>query len=232
MKSYEKNLLEASLDSGALKVVGEFTLKSGRSSPYFWNDGMMSKGTVVAKKCDAYADKLIEIGVEDENVVFGPSYKASALAVGTVIKLSDKGIEAKYAYDRKEKKEYGDKADKLIVGTIDNDDSVWIVDDVITTGLTKKTEIALLNSLNKNLKISGILVGMDRMELDDSGNYASAILTKETGVPVHSILNAPSVFEMLHNREFLGKTWINDETYNKFQNYYSKYGILKGAKEI
>ena len=65
---------------------------------------MMSKGTAAAKKYDAYADKLIEIGLEDENVVFGPSYKASALAVGTVIKLSDKGIEAKYAYDRKEKK--------------------------------------------------------------------------------------------------------------------------------
>ena len=124
MKPYEKNLLEASLSSGALKVMGEFTLKSGRSSPYFWNDGMMSKGTNVAKKCDAYADKLIEIGIEDDNVVFGPSYKASAIAVGTVIKLSEKGIETKYAYDRKEKKDYGDKADKLIVGTIYNNDSV------------------------------------------------------------------------------------------------------------
>jgi len=91
--------------------------------------------------------------------------------------------------------------------------------------LTKKVEIALLNSLNKSLKVSGILVGMNRKELDENGNYASEILTKETGVPVHSILNAPSVFEMLHNSEFLGRVWINDETYSKFQNYYNQYGV-------
>ena len=95
-----------------------------------------------------------------------------------------------------------------INGKIEKGDRVMLVDDVITTGQTKKDEIKLLDSLKMDLEVVGVLIGLDRKETDKKGNDPIRVLQEEIGVPIYSILNSLDLFEMLHNKEFLGTVWV------------------------
>jgi orotate phosphoribosyltransferase len=225
IKLSEAKLLEAALPSGALRF-GEFKLKSERMSPYFWNAGMMSDGKSCSSEGHAYAAKLSEIGRDDFDVLFGPAYKAIPISVSTAISLErDYGVNRRFAYDRKKPKDYGDPKDRFIIGKLERGDRVLIEDDVITTGKTKKDEIKLLNSLNLDLEVVGILIGLNRKEVDENGNDPIKVLQGETGIPVYHILDSVRLFDLLHNKEFLGKIWVDDEKYKSFQEYYAKYGV-------
>ncbi|MFH1473827.1 MAG: orotate phosphoribosyltransferase [Candidatus Aenigmatarchaeota archaeon] len=218
-------LLEAAIPSGTLKF-GEFKLKSGRISPYFWNAAAMSDGNSCSLEGIAYATKLTEIGTDKFDVVFGPAYKAIPISVSTAISLKrDYDINKMFAYDRKLPKDHGDPMDRLINGRLDTGDRIMILDDVITTGKTKKDEIKLLDDLNKELEVVGILIGLNRKETDKEGNDPVKVLQDEVGVPVYSILNSVDIFELLHNKEILGNVWVDDEKYNQFQEYKAKYGV-------
>ena len=133
-------------------------------------------------------------------------------------------IDKRYIFDRKIPKEYGDPLDRNINGKLINGDRIIITDDVISTGLTKKNEVKLLNSLGINLDVVGVLVGLNRKETDENGNDPVKSLQEELGIPVYSILDSDSVFNLLHNKEFLGKVWVDDEQFQKFQDYRAKYG--------
>lgn len=225
MKSYEEKLLKAAIPSGALRF-GEFTLKSKRTSPYFWNAAMMSDGKSCSLEGEAYAAKLAEIGSGDFDVLFGPAYKGIPISISTAISLErDHGVVRRFAYDRKQPKTYGDPKDRFIIGELKKGDRVLIEDDVITTGKTKKDQIELLNSLNLNLEIVGILIGLNRKEVDERGNDPVRVLQDETGIPVYHILDSVRLFDLLHNEEFLGKIWVDDEKYEVFQKYHAKYGV-------
>ena len=218
-------LLQAAIPSGTLRF-GKFTLKSGRDSPYFWNAGFMSDGQSCSLEGQAYAKKLTEIDTDSFDVLFGPAYKAIPIAVTTAVSLErDFGINKRFAYDRKLPKDHGDPKDRYINGNLEKGDRVMLLDDVITTGQTKKDEIKLLDSLNMDLEVVGITIGLNRKETDKEGNDPIKVLQEEIGVPIYSILNSVDLFEMLHNKEFLGTIWVDDEKYKKFQEYRAMYGV-------
>ncbi len=224
MKNYETKLLDAALHSGALRF-GDFLLRSGRKSPYFYNSMMMSDGDSFGLQCSAYADKLVEVGHETFDVIFGPAYKGIPLSAGTAIQLSSENeINKRFAFDRKVPKPYGDSADRYVNGKLQRGDRIMIIDDVITTGEKKREEIKLLNSLNMELKVVGILVGLNRDEVDDERRDPVGVFQRETGIPVHHILDARSMFESLYKKNVFGKVWVGDYNYKAFQDYYSRYG--------
>ncbi|OGI12582.1 orotate phosphoribosyltransferase [Candidatus Micrarchaeota archaeon RBG_16_36_9] len=225
MKSYEEKLLKASISSGALRF-GKFKLKSGRDSSYFWNAARMSDGESAYLQGSAYADKLVEIGVNNFDTIFGPADKGIPIATLATAALNvNHKINKKYIFDRKVPKEYGDPIDRFINGRLERGDRIIIIDDVITTGLTKKKEASLIDSLNLNLKVVGILVGLNRKETDEEGNDPIRSLQEEMGIPVHYVLDSQTIFEFLHNKEFLGMILIDDEKYRAFQDYQARYGV-------
>ena len=225
MKSYEEKLSMAILKSGALRF-GEYELSSGRISPYLLNTAMINDGESFALESSAFGDKLTEIGNDKYDVLFGPTYKAIPISVGTAIQLQkEHGVSKRFAYNRKTPKEYGDPLDRLINEKLKTRDRIMIVDDVITTGKTKKNDIALLNSLNLDLEVVGILIGMDRKEVDENGNDPIKIFQEEIKVPVHHILDSPTMFELMHKKIFEGQLWIDESKYNAFQEYHAKYGV-------
>lgn len=227
LSSYQEKFLKAVLSSEALRI-GRFRLKSGRETPYYLNTGRISKGYELSLLGEAYAEKLNELGLDKFDVVFGPAYKGIPIATTTVLKISGLfGDSKKLLYNRKELKEYGDKLDKYFVGNLEEGDRVIIVDDVITTGKTKKDEIEMLKKTGKNVEIVGIVVGLNREEVDEQGDDPIEKLKEELGIPVEWILGANEMFDFLHNRKFLGKIYVDDTQYEEFKEYQKKYGVRK-----
>lgn len=203
---------------------GEFTLKSGRNSPYFVDMGVLTSGSAVSELGRFYASKIREVFSDRFDVVFGPAYKAIPLAISTAIALNGMGMDRKWLFDRKEVKLHGADANSVFVGShgLDLGQRIIIVDDVMTTGGTK---FEAIEKLEKSLKaeVVGIVIAVDRMEI---GRKASAMteFTEETGVPVHAITDISSVFSYLHNRPVDGKVYVSDKTFKAYQEYMDKYG--------
>lgn len=203
---------------------GEFTLKSGRLSPYFIDLGVLTTGSAISELGRYYAAKMTEAFKSDFDVVFGPAYKAIPLAVSTTIALSSMGTDKNWLFDRKEVKVHGADANTIFVGGqhLDHGQRVVIVDDVFTTGGTK---VDAISKLEKSLKaeVVGIVIAVDRMEV---GRTASAIaeFTESAGIPVHSITDIHSIFTHLKNRSIDGKVYVNDKTAQAYADYMKKYG--------
>lgn len=203
---------------------GDFTLKSGRKSPYFFNAGNIDSGEVLTAVGEAYADIIQQNNIEFD-VIFGPAYKGIPLAATISEALFRKyGIIKRFAYDRKELKDYGDRKDKMIVGNLKQNDRILLVDDVVTTGSTKSDTIKKLQGLGLDLQINDLIILFDRQEKGETGKSAVQELQGK-GLNVYSVLNARNTFEFLRNRDINGKVAVNDEIYNNFKNYFSQYGV-------
>ncbi len=204
---------------------GEFTLKSGRQSPYFIDLGVLSSGSATAALGTAYASKIREAYGDRFDVVFGPAYKAIPLAISATLALNAGGMDKSWLYDRKEMKLHGADASSVFVGGnhIDHGARVIILDDVMTTGGTK---VEAINKLEKSLKatVVGIVIAVDRME---RGLRSSAIteFTEQTGVPVHAITSIHDIFTHLKGRPIDGKVLVNDKTFEAYRSYMNKYGV-------
>ncbi|MBI2079430.1 orotate phosphoribosyltransferase [Candidatus Micrarchaeota archaeon] len=207
--------------SGAIKF-GEFTLKSGRLSPYFINTGVLSDGETTYELARHYAKLIYETYQSNFDAIYGPAYKGIPLAVAISIALfKEHQIIKPWIFDRKEKKIHGDVSG-FVGGSIDHNARVIIVDDVLTTGGTKVEAIEKIkNGLRAN-SIS-IVIAVDRME---KGNKDGAIeeFTAQTGVPVYSITKIKDVFEHLKNTSISGKTYVDADLYKQFIEYRKKYG--------
>lgn len=221
MERYKEEFIEFLLKTNALKF-GEFTLKSGRKSPYFVNTGSFDDGTSVAALGHYYAAKIASF--EGVNVVFGPAYKGISLAVATAVALSkDFGKNVKYCYNRKEEKAHGDKG--VMVGyALKDGDSVVVVDDVFTTGETKVEAVQLLRSLAK-VNIKAIVIAVDRQEKGVDGKNAIQEFVQAQGVPVHSIVTVREIVEYLHNRKVGGVVHIDDGRKLEMELYLKEYGV-------
>ena len=191
------------LESNALKF-GDFTLKSGRQSPYFINAGAFNDGRKIATLGAFYAEKIaeeIKAGrlPHDIDTVFGPAYKGIPLAVSTAIALtSGHGMQVGYTFDRKEKKDHGDGG--MMVGTqLADGMKVLLVDDVMTAGTAVREVIPKLKA-EADVDIVGLVLSVDRMEkTKDSDLSAVAAVEKEFGFPVLAIANVREIFEAGRN---------------------------------
>ena len=203
---------------------GEFTLKSGRQSPYFIDLGILSRGSATATLGSAYAAKIREAFGDRFDVVFGPAYKAIPLAISATVALNSGGMDKCWLYDRKEMKLHGADASSVFVGGdhIDHKARVVILDDVMTTGGTK---IEAISKLEKSLKaeVVGIVIAVDRMERGLRGSAISEF-TEQTGVPVHAITTIEDIFNHLKTHPVDGKSYVSVKTFEAYRAYMQKYG--------
>ena len=207
------------LESNALKF-GDFTLKSGRQSPYFINAGAFNDGRKIATLGAFYAEKIaeeIKAGrlPHDIDTVFGPAYKGIPLAVSTAIALtSGHGMQVGYTFDRKEKKDHGDGGMKVL-----------LVDDVMTAGTAVREVIPKLRA-EADVDIVGLVLSVDRMEkTKDSDLSAVAAVEKEFGFPVLAIANVREIFEAGRNIVTAdGQPYVTDAIKSAADDYLERYG--------
>ena len=217
------------LESKALKF-GEFTLKSGRKSPYFINAGAFNDGRKIATLGAFYAEKIaseIEAGnlPKDIDTVFGPAYKGIPLGVSTAISLtSGHGMEIGYTFDRKEKKDHGDGG--MMVGTQLTDGmKVLLVDDVMTAGTAVREVIPKLKA-EADVEVVGLVLSVDRMEkTKDSDTSAVKVVEAEFGFPVFAIANVKEIFEAGQHIETAdGTAYVTPEIAAAADEYLARYG--------
>ena len=198
MQTIQIQFIEFLVQHGALKF-GQFTLKSGRISPYFFNLGVFHTGGALAKLGEFYAQILLDSGF-NYDILFGPAYKGIPLVATTSIALSEKfNRDVAYCFNRKEKKEYGDAGN--FVGAELNG-QVVMLDDVITAGTTVRETVALLE--NTEATLSGIIIAFDRQERGIGKLSAVQEAVKTHGIPVQSIITLTDVIQYLSaqkNRE-------------------------------
>jgi orotate phosphoribosyltransferase len=172
---------------------GDFTLKSGRLSPYFFNLGKMDNARAVTALGKAYANNIVESGIEFD-ILFGPAYKGIPIAVATAIALyEDHGVNTGITFNRKETKQHGEGGN--LIGH-DLRGKVLILDDVITAGTAIRESLGLI--ADSGASLSGVMVAMDRQELMSNGRTALTSMALEQGIPVHSISNLEHVIEYLN----------------------------------
>ena len=232
----EQIFLDVLIKKGALRLPPNpdepFILKSGRPSPYFINMGALTDGESLAAVKWAFASYIVllmEQGeLEDFDYVFGPSYKGISLATLTCEGLNELyGMDKRYMYDRKEEKDYGDmSADKVIVGAnyFKPGEKILVVDDTITTGITKVESVEKLQLLGEH-EVVGVLIAVDRQEkLGDAENIEELggvqYLEEELGLKVFSLEKITTIYDLIKDNldEDMKRLWVD---------YYRKYGTEK-----
>ncbi|MBN2605859.1 MAG: orotate phosphoribosyltransferase [Thiotrichales bacterium] len=201
--------------TGVLKL-GEFTLKSGRKSPYFFNAGLFNTGQQLAQLSQAYAATIADKGA-DFDVLFGPAYKGIPLAATTSVALAEKqGIDKPYAFNRKEAKDHGEGGN--IVGHA-LEGKILIIDDVITAGTAIRESMDLIQA--QGAKPAGVIVALDRMEKGQGELSAIQEVERDYGIPVYSIINMNDLIDYLATKPDMSH-YLEAMT-----DYRSQYGIMQ-----
>lgn len=220
METYQQAFIELLVRHEVLRF-GDFTLKSGRRSPYFVNAGQLRTGAAIAGLGRAYAACLQRSELRCD-LLFGPSYKGVPLAVATAIALSELGHDAPFCFDRKEQKDHGEGG--WFVGTAPQAGMrVVIVDDVITSGKSILESVALLRR-TADVQIAGVVVAVDRQERGSGDRTTLAELRDELGAPVHAIVTIREVATHLHGRAVAGQVVIDDERHAAIAAHLAEYG--------
>lgn len=212
MQDYQREFIRFAIDHQVLRF-GEFTLKSGRVSPYFFNAGLFNTGQAVAKLGRFYAEAIQNADV-DYDVIFGPAYKGIPIATSMAVALADKfGVDKPFAFNRKEAKDHGEGG--TLVGA-ELLGKVLIVDDVITAGTAVREVMALLEKLDATP--AAVLVAMDRQERGSGDLSAIQEVEQQFGIPVVSIVTMSDLVE------FLGEDSENDAYRVAMQKYRRDFG--------
>ena len=191
MHDYQRRFLEDALARDALRF-GEFTLKSGRISPYFFNAGRFDNGSALATLGAAYAQTVIDAGIEFD-VLFGPAYKGIPLATAAAVALAAQGRDAPLAFNRKEAKNHGEGG--MLIGAEMKGRRVLIVDDVITAGTAIREAIGIIRGVGGIP--CGVLIALDRQErAGDSELSATDAVRSEFGIPVLAIAGLDELLQL------------------------------------
>jgi orotate phosphoribosyltransferase len=213
MLDHQREFLDFALATGVLKL-GEFKLKSGRMSPYFFNAGLFDSGRSLARLGRFYASSIVASGISFD-MLFGPAYKGIPLAAATSIAFADhQDRNLPYAFNRKEVKDHGEGGD--IVGSPLEGD-VLIIDDVITAGTSVRESLGIIEA--HGARPAGIAIALDRQERGKDDRSAVDEIRGDWGLPVVSIVTLADLIEHLrtdpHNRRSL----------QLLEDYRSRYGV-------
>lgn len=194
MKAFQRDFIEFAIARGVLKF-GEFTLKSGRVSPYFFNAGLFNRGGDLAKLGRFYANALVDAGVEFD-VLFGPAYKGIPIATTTAVALADHhDIDTPYCFNRKEAKTHGEGG--TLVGS-PLEGRVMLVDDVITAGTAIRESMTLI--AQQQASLSGVLIALDRQERGNGELSAIQEVERDFDTQVISIVTLADVVAYLEEQ--------------------------------
>ena len=218
MEQYKQEFIEFMVESNVLKF-GEFTLKSGRKSPFFMNAGSYVTGTQLRKLGEYYAKAIHDNFGLDFDVLFGPAYKGIPLSVATSMAISELyGKDVRYCSNRKEVKDHGD-AGILLGSPIKDGDRVMIIEDVTTSGKSIEETFPIIKAQG-NVEIKGLIVSLNRMERGKGTKSALELY----GFPTAAIVSMADVTEHLYNRECGGRVVIDDAIKAALDAYYEQYG--------
>ena len=213
MKAFQQAFIEFAIARGVLKF-GEFTLKSGRKSPYFFNAGLFNRGGDLAKLGRYYADALTDAGI-DFDVLFGPAYKGIPIATTTAVALADHhDMDVPYCFNRKEAKAHGEGGN-LVGSPLEG--KVMLVDDVITAGTAIRESMTLIAANNASL--AGVLIALDRQERGTGELSAIQEVERDYNTKVVSIVSLNNVVT------YLRSAGGYDEAISAIETYRENYGI-------
>ncbi len=223
MEQYKQEFIEFMVASDVLKF-GEFTLKSGRKSPFFMNAGAYVTGSQLMKLGEYYAKAIHDTYGLDFDVLFGPAYKGIPLTVATTIAISKLyGKDIRYCSNRKEVKDHGDTG--ILLGSkLKDGDKVVIIEDVTTSGKSIEETFPILKA-QADVEVIGLMVSLNRMEVGKGGEKSALDEIKELyGIEANAIVSMAEVTEHLYNKECGGRVVIDDQIKSAIDAYYEQYG--------
>lgn len=223
MEQYKQEFIEFMVESQVLKF-GDFTLKSGRKSPFFMNAGAYVTGTQLRKLGEYYAKAIHDNFGLDFDVLFGPAYKGIPLSVATAMAISELyGKDVRYCSNRKEAKDHGDTG-ILLGSSLKDGDRVMMIEDVTTSGKSIEETFPILKA-QADVQVQGLIVSLNRMERGkDSDISALEEVSQKYGIKTAAIVNMADVTEHLYNKECQGKVVIDDTIKAAIDAYYAQYG--------
>ncbi|MEG5265068.1 orotate phosphoribosyltransferase [Pseudomonas sp. JDS28PS106] len=191
MQAYQRDFIRFAIDRGVLRF-GEFTLKSGRTSPYFFNAGLFNSGSALAQLGRFYAAAVVESGISFD-VLFGPAYKGIPLAAATAVALAEHhDRDLPWCFNRKEAKAHGEGGSLVGAPLAGN---VLIIDDVITAGTAIREVMQIIQA--QNATAAGVLIALNRQERGNGELSAIQEVERDFGIPVVSIVSLNQVLEFL-----------------------------------
>ena len=225
MEAYKQEFIEFMVENKVLKF-GDFTLKSGRKSPFFMNAGGYVTGSQLRKLGEYYAKAIHDNYGDDFDVLFGPAYKGIPLAVVTAIAYSDLyGKEVRYCSDRKEEKDHGADKGSFLGSSLKDGDRVVMIEDVTTSGKSMEETVPKVRGA-ANVEIVGLIVSLNRQEVGKSGDKIALDEVKELyGFNTAAIVSMDDVVECLYNKEVKGQVVIDDTLKAAIDAYYEQYGV-------
>ena len=223
MEQYKQEFIEFMVDCGVLKF-GDFTLKSGRKSPFFMNAGSYVTGTQLRRLGQYYAKAIHDHYGLDFDVLFGPAYKGIPLGVATVMAISELyGKDVRYCSNRKEVKDHGDTG--ILLGSpLKDGDRVVIIEDVTTSGKSIEETFPILKA-QADVEIIGLIVSLNRMEKGQVSDKSALMEIQERyGFKTAAIVTMEDVVDCLYGKEYQGKVYIDDALKAAIDTYYAQYG--------
>ncbi len=225
MEAYKQEFIEFMVDCQVLKF-GDFTLKSGRKSPFFMNAGAYVTGSQLMGLGEYYAKAIHDTYGDDFDVLFGPAYKGIPISVVTAEAYSRLyGKEIRYCSDRKEEKDHGADKGSFLGSKLKDGDRVVMIEDVTTSGKSMEETVPKVRGA-ADVEIVGLMVSLNRMEVGSGGAKSALEEIKEKyGFDAHAIVTMAEVIEHLYNRPYKGQVYIDDTLKVEIDKYYETYGV-------
>ena len=225
MEQYKQEFIEFMIDCQALKF-GDFTLKSGRKSPFFMNAGAYVTGSQLKKLGEYYAKAIHNVYGDDFDVLFGPAYKGIPIGVVTAVAYSELyGKEIRYCSDRKEEKDHGADKGSFLGSSLKDGDRVIMIEDVTTSGKSMEETVPKVKGA-ADVEIRGLMVSLNRMEIGKGGEKSAREEIRDLyGFDTAAIVTMADVVEHLYNRPYKGKVIIDDALKEAIDAYYDQYGV-------
>ena len=223
MEQYKEEFIKFMVDSQVLKF-GDFTLKSGRKSPFFMNAGGYVTGSQLRRLGEFYAKAIHDKYGDDFDVLFGPAYKGIPISVVTAVAFSDLyGKEIRYCSDRKEEKDHGADKGSFLGSKLQDGDRVVMIEDVTTSGKSMEETVPKVRGA-ANVEIIGLMVSLNRMEKGTGEKSALDEIKEKYGFDANAIVTMEEVTEFLYNKPYNGEIYIDDTLKAAIDAYYEQYG--------